>query len=168
MKTVRRRSGQAFVGLRASLTRGDLDEQAQAIAEAYLQWESQPRSLANGTRMSSGYVLWLPKSRLVQLSTDGVMPGDAPPLREPLPPDLDLRALRDDIDQPPIVADPLSPDHRRLRNAGPPRKKITTQRHTWLYGAGAQSDLTVSRSRPCDDRLASVPSVRWRINGTKL
>jgi hypothetical protein len=26
----------------------------------------------------------------------------------------------------------------------------------------------VSRSRPCDDRLASVPSVRWRINGTTL
>ena len=37
MKTVRRHNGQAFVGLRASLTRGDLDEQAQAIAEAYVQ-----------------------------------------------------------------------------------------------------------------------------------
>ena len=29
MKTVRRRSGQAFVGLCASLTRGNLDEQAK-------------------------------------------------------------------------------------------------------------------------------------------
>jgi hypothetical protein len=37
MKTVRGRSGQAFVGLRASLTCGDLDQQAQDIAEAYVQ-----------------------------------------------------------------------------------------------------------------------------------
>ncbi len=53
MKTVRRRSGQAGVGLWASLLRGDRDEQAQAIAEAYVQWESQPLTLANGTRMRS-------------------------------------------------------------------------------------------------------------------
>jgi hypothetical protein len=143
--------------------------------------------------MSSGYVLWLPKSRLVQLSTDGVMPGDAPPLREALPPDLDLRVLRDDLDpqideQPPIVADPLSPDHRRLRNAGPPRKKTTTykgatridrdadrhldgRRISATYGSMERvlrATCAVSRSRPCDDRRASVPSVRWRINGTKL
>jgi hypothetical protein len=42
MKTVRRRGRQAFVGLRASLTRGDLEEHAQNITEAYVQWESQP------------------------------------------------------------------------------------------------------------------------------
>jgi hypothetical protein len=36
MKTVRWHSGQAGVGLRASLPRGDLDEQAQGIAEAYV------------------------------------------------------------------------------------------------------------------------------------
>jgi hypothetical protein len=37
MQTVRRRNGQAFVGLCASLTRGNLDEQAQDIADAYVQ-----------------------------------------------------------------------------------------------------------------------------------
>jgi hypothetical protein len=129
MKTVRRRSGQAFVGLRASLTRGDLDEQAQDIAEAYVQWESQPLTLSNGVRVTSGYVLWLPESRLVQPSTDGLVLGDAPPLREPPPPDLDLRALRDDFDQqidyqPPVIAEPLAPARRR-RNAEPARKKTT-------------------------------------------
>src|SRR5215216_4513261 len=123
MKTVRRRSGQIFVGLRASLIRGDLDEQAQDIAEAYVQWESQPLTLANGTRMSSGYVLSLPESRLVQLPTDGLVPGDAPPLPKPPPPDLDLRALRYDLDQPidyqpPIVAESLAPARRRRRDAG--------------------------------------------------
>jgi hypothetical protein len=130
MKTVRQRSGQAFVGLRASLTRGDLDEQAQAIAEAYVQWELQPLTLANGARITSGYVLWLPESRLVQPPTDGLVLGDAPPLRQPPPPDLDLRALRHELDQqieyqPPIVAEPLSPARRRRRNAGPARKKTT-------------------------------------------
>ena len=130
MKTVRRRSGQAFVGLRASLTRGDLEEQAQAIAEAYVQWESQPLTLAGGARITSGYVLWLPESRLVQPPTDGLVLGDTPPLREPPPPDLDLRALRYDLDQqidyqPPITPEPLSPARRRRRNAGPARKKTT-------------------------------------------
>ena len=48
MKTVRRRSGQVFVGLRASLTRGDLDQQAQNVTDAYVQWESQPLTLSNG------------------------------------------------------------------------------------------------------------------------
>ncbi len=99
MKTVRRRSGQAFVGLRASITRGDLDEQAQNVAEAYVQWESQPLTLYNGARIASGYVLWLPESLLVQPSTDGLLLGDAPAPPEPPPPDLDLRALRYDLDQ---------------------------------------------------------------------
>src|SRR6266545_1901104 len=79
MKTVRRRSGQVFVGLRASLIRGDLDQQAQNVAEAYVQWESQPLTLYNGARIASGYVLWLPESLLVQPSTDGLVLGDAPP-----------------------------------------------------------------------------------------
>jgi len=129
MKTVRRRSGQAFVGLRASITRGDLDEQAQNVAEAYVQWESQPLTLYNGARIASGYVLWLPESLLVQPSTDGLVLGDAPAPPEPPPPDLDLRALRYDLDQqidyqPPIIAEPMSPARRR-RNAGPARKKTT-------------------------------------------
>ena len=130
MRTVRRRSGQAFVGLRASLTRGDLDQQAQAIAEAYVQWESQPLTLSNGARITSGYVLWLPESRLVQPSTDGLVLGDASPPREPPPPDLDLRALRYDLEQqidyqPPIVAEPPFPARCRRRNTGPARKKTT-------------------------------------------
>src|SRR6266487_2689161 len=129
MKTVRRRSGQAFVGLRASLTRGDLDEQAQNIAEAYVQWESQPITLYNGARIASGYILWLPESMLMQPSTDGFVLGDAAPPLEPPPPDLDLRALRYDLDQqidyqPPITAEPMSLS-RRQRNAGPARKKTT-------------------------------------------
>lgn len=130
MKTVRRRSGQVFVGLRASLTRGDLDQQAQNVGEAYVQWESQPITLYNGARIASGYVLWLPESMLVQPSTDGFVLGDAPPPLEPPPPDLDLRALRDDLDQqidyqPPIIAEPMSLARRRRRSAGPARKKTT-------------------------------------------
>jgi hypothetical protein len=130
MKTVRRRSGQAFVGLRASLTRGDLDEQAQDIAEAYVQWESQPLTLSNGMCITSGNVPGLPASRLVQPPTDGLVLGDAPRLREPTLPDLDLRALRYDLDQPidyqpTIVAKSLAPARRRRRNAGPARKKTT-------------------------------------------
>jgi hypothetical protein len=130
MKTVRWRSGQAYVGLRASLTRGDLDAQAQDIIKAYVQWESQPLALAGGARITSGYVLWLPESRLVQPPTTGLVLGDAPPLREPPPPDLDLHALRYDLDQeidyqPPIAPAPQSPARRRRRNAGPARKKTT-------------------------------------------
>jgi hypothetical protein len=130
MKTVRRRSGQACVGLRASLTRGDLYEQAQDIAEAYVQWESQPLTLSNGMCITSGYVLGLPESRLVQPPTDGLVLGGAPQLQEPPSPDLDLRALRYDLDQPiddqpPIVAESLAPARRRQRNAGPARKKTT-------------------------------------------
>jgi hypothetical protein len=130
MKTVRWRSRQAFVGLRASLTRGDLDEQTQDIAEAYVHWESEPLTLSNGVRITSGYVLWLPEARLVQSPTDGLVLGDAPPLREPPPPDLDLRALRYDLDQqiddqPPIIAEPLVLPRRRRRNTGPARKKTT-------------------------------------------
>src|SRR5438552_12403596 len=122
MKTVRRRSGQVFVGLRASLTRGDLDEQAQNVAEAYVQWESQPITLYNGARIASGYILWLPESMLMQPSTDGFVLGDAPPPPEPPPPNLDLRALRDDLDQQidyqlPVIADPMSLARRRRRSA---------------------------------------------------
>jgi hypothetical protein len=80
--------------------------------------------------MTSGYVLGLPESRLVQLPTDGLVLGDAPPLREPPPPALDLCALRYDLDQPidyqpAIVAESLAPARRRRRNAGPARKKTT-------------------------------------------
>src|SRR5436190_8135632 len=93
MKTVRRRSGQAFVGLRASPTRGDLDQQAQHIAEAYVEWESHVLTLYDAARITNGYVLWLPESRLVQLLTDCSLLGDAPQLAEPPALDLDLRAL---------------------------------------------------------------------------
>jgi hypothetical protein len=147
MKTVRRRSGQAFVGLRASRTRGDLDPQAQANAEASVQWESPPLPRSNGVRITSGYVLWLPEARLVQPPTDGLVLGDVPPLREPPPPDLDLRALRDDLDQqiddqPPVIAEPLAPARCRRRNAGPARKKTTKYKGVTRIDrdAGRQSD----------------------------
>jgi hypothetical protein len=147
MKTVRRRSGQAFVGLRASPTRGDLDEQAQSIAQAYVQWESHPLTLFDGARIASGYVLWVPEARLVRPPTDGLVFGDAPPLREPPPPDLDLRALCDDLDQQinnesPVVAAPLAPARAQRRNAGSARKKTTKYKGVTRIDrdAGRQSD----------------------------
>jgi hypothetical protein len=126
MKTVRRHGGQAFVGLRASHTRGELDLLAQKVADAYVRWEAQPLTLASGARIASGYVLWLPEARLVEPPPDGLVFADVP-LREP--PDHDLRAPRTDLDpqiisQPPIVAEPPAPTRGR-RKAGPARKKTT-------------------------------------------
>jgi hypothetical protein len=97
-----------------------------------------------------------PESRLVQPPIAGLMPCDAPPLREPLPPEPELRALRDGLDpqlddQPPIVAEPLPLARRQRRNAGPARKKTTKYK-----GVTAMN------------WLAPIPSAGWMINGTKL
>jgi hypothetical protein len=83
MKTVRWRSGQIFVGLVASLPRGDINQHAQNVAEVDVQWESQSLTLSNGTRIASGSILWLPETRVVQPSTDGFVLGDAPTLPDP-------------------------------------------------------------------------------------
>jgi hypothetical protein len=138
MKTVRRHGGQAFVGLRASPTRGELDEQAQKVTGAYVQWEAQPLTLASGARITSGYVLWLPEARLGEPLPDGLVFADAPLLRQSS--DLDLRAPRTDL-VPLIASQPPAPTRRR-RSAGPARKKTTRHKGVTRIDrdAGRQSD----------------------------
>ena len=124
MKTVRRRGGLPFVGLRASLTRAELDAYAQRLADAHVQWEAQPLTLHDGTWIANGYVLWLPELYLTQLAAGGFALGEPP--QAPDPDQAGWHAdTREQLDREParVAEAPARP--RRRRTGAPARAKTT-------------------------------------------